>query len=162
MLYNAGRRVLRVRGLTWFAIAVALWATWGGAGIARTYGSRPADGGVLKPLPVRLALGGGVAFLGIAFAAAMIVYGRCYVARLDQERNGRLRVRTLGLFGEYEEHFPPSAISASRYHDGKLWTPHISVDAPWTTLWVSGRRLPLIVDAQGWTARTGLPQARRR
>lgn len=99
LLYRAGRRVWRVRALMWFSLAVAVWAVWGGAGLSRTYGSRPADGDVLKPLPVRLAFGGGIMLLGLAFGTGMLVYSRCYAARIEQNRDGRLVVTTVGWCG---------------------------------------------------------------
>jgi len=110
---------------------------------------------VLAPLPVRLAWGAGVALLGVGFAAGMGLYGRCYVARLElDEVNDRLRVYTVTWWlGLRREVVPLAALRPGRRHRGRaffLWHP-ILVNAPWRSVWVEGRRLPLILDERGQT-----------
>ena len=54
-IFRAGSQLWKVRLWMWIALglwAVALWFAWD---LLNTYGTRPADGGVLAPLPVRLA-----------------------------------------------------------------------------------------------------------
>jgi TMEM70/TMEM186/TMEM223 protein family len=106
---------------------------------------------MLAPLGIRLAWGIGVASLGIAFAAGMWLYGRCYVARMDlDETAGKLYVHTVRFFGNKKQAFDMSDVSVGEYHEGISELPDTpSVNAPWTTVKVSGRRLPLIVDEQG-------------
>ena len=50
-----------------------------------------------------------------------------------------------GLMRSFEE----SDIARVRYHHGQLNASSVSVNAPWTTLWLTGRRLPILIDAQG-------------
>jgi len=142
-----------VRGVVTFALACGLLATIAGIRLAQTYGLNPADGGALAPLSVRLAWGIGVALLGLAFAAGMILYGRCYVARLAlDEANEQLHAYTVnGWLTLHREIIPLSALKPGRRHRGRLFVfwRGLLVDAPWRTVWVSGRRLPLILDEQG-------------
>jgi len=149
-VYSAGRRVLRVRALMWFTLLMAAFAVWSGYGIMQSYGLRPADGGVLAPLPVRLAFGGGIALLGLAFLAGMALYGRCYVDRLDYDAAaGTLVLRTVGWLGGSDRTLSRSDILGSRHHDARDWLSSWTVHAPWTTIRLRDRRLPFILDTQG-------------
>ncbi len=150
-VYRAGTQLLKVRAIMLFALACALGAIWWGWDLFQPHGLRPADGGALAPLGTRLALGLGLAALGIAFAAAMWAYGRLYVSRLRYERGSdRLLVRTLGFVGGRETPYPASDVVSSTYVAGRYDNPGgVSVDAPWMSLRMAGRRWPLIVDAQG-------------
>lgn len=121
---------------------------WWGIDLAQSYGSRAADGGALAPLALRLALGVGVASLGVLFAAGMWLYGRCYVAQMDLDRPaGKLHVRTVRFFGSKAHVFDVSDVSGGGHHEGRFDAS--SADAPWTSVSVSGRCLPLILDEQG-------------
>lgn len=157
LLYRAGRQLLKVRLLLLMALACGVLAVWAGVHLFRTYGLSPGDGGVLAPLPVRLAWGLGVAFLGLAFAGGMQLYARCYVARLEvDEKREALHVYTVGWLGALrQERYPLEALRLrpvrSRRHSGRtppLWRGPV-VDAPWRSLRLPGRRLPLILDEQG-------------
>ena len=145
-LYDAAGRPRRVWLLLALAAACAAWSCYEGAALARTYGLRPADGGVLAPPTVRLAWGAAVAGLALAFFAGMLVYARCYVTRLVYDGTaGTVRVRTL---------LPPvRVVAASAFGGGALRRGRshgrIPVDAPWASLRVRGRRLPYILDLQG-------------
>ncbi len=149
-LFRAGWQLKKVRAIMWFSLLCAAGAVWGGYYLATTYGLNPADGGELAALPVRLAWGIGVALLGLAFAAGMYLYGCCYVAQIDFDEQAKLlRVRTVGFLGYAEQTINPADILRSRYHHGKFQTPEMTVNAPWTSLKIRGRRWPLILDAQG-------------
>ncbi len=157
LLYRAGRQLLKVRVLLLMALACGVLAVGAGVHLARTYGLNPGDGGVLAPLPVRLAWGVGVASLGLAFAVGMQVYARCYVARLEvDEGQEELHVYTVGRLGALQqERYPLEALrlrpARSRRHPGRtppLWWGPV-VHAPWRSLRLPGRRLPLILDEQG-------------
>lgn len=149
-IFSAGRQAWKVRLIQWIAVVVAPAASWSGWLIARTYGLRPADGGVLAPLAVRLAFGGGVAALGAAFVAGMWIYGRCYVmaAAVDETR-GVLDVTLAGLLVSSRLEVPLDAVEGSTYHAGRSRTGDVTVNAPWVSVRLRGRWLPLIIDTQG-------------
>lgn len=150
-IYHAGSQRLKVRAIAIFSLLVALVALWVGWGLFQTYGLRPADGGMLAPLSTRIALGGGVAALGIAFAAGMAVYGRCYVTSMRHDPAGqRLHFTTIGLIAGTERSCPLSAVESADYVAGQAHnTGGVSVNAPWIKLRIAGQKLPLILDAQG-------------
>ncbi|MFQ5340281.1 MAG: hypothetical protein ACE5F6_01910 [Anaerolineae bacterium] len=149
-LFDAGRQLIKVRGVMLFSLACAALSMWAGVHLAQTYGLNPADGGVLAPLTVRLAWGIGVALLGVGFAAGMWLYGRCYVARIElDEETHQLHVYTVGFFGTARHVYDGTDIVGGHHHRGKLVTLWLSVNAPWRSIWIAGRRLPLIIDEQG-------------
>lgn len=152
-VFRAGSQLLKVRALMVFSLACAAACAWWGLGLAQTYGLRPADGGTLAPLSTRLAVGAGVASIGLIFAGGMWLYGRCYVASMEvDEGTGALRVRTVGFFGTREHVFDAERVRVGERHEGALDASLLggsSVNAPWTSVRVEGRRLPLIVDEQG-------------
>ncbi|HEX2191464.1 MAG TPA: hypothetical protein VHG51_21310 [Longimicrobiaceae bacterium] len=149
-IYDAGPQATRVRALLWFSLLCAAAALWAGADLAWTYGLSPGDGGVLAPLPVRLAWGVGIAAVGVGFAVGMWVYRACYVAGAAvDEAGGALHLRLVGYFGRPVRVLPVERVLGSRYHPGQASYGGVAVNAPWDTVWVEGRRLPLIVDARG-------------
>ncbi len=149
-LFDAGHQRIKVRGGLLFSLACAALSVWAGVHLAQTYGLNPADGGVPAPLPVRLAWGAGVSLLGVGFAVGMWLYGRCYVARIElDEATQQLHVYTLRFFGTARQVYDVSSVVSMRRHRGRLTTLWLTVDAPWHTLWIAGRRLPLILDTQG-------------
>lgn len=149
-IFRAGRQLWKVRLWMWIALAcwaVALWFAWD---LFNSYGTRPADGGVLAPLPVRLAWAGTIAALGFAFVAGMALYGGLYVANMVYDEPGdRLHLRTVSFFGNRDRAFPAAAVESTDFHDGFFWAGGVTVDAPWYTLRIRGARWPFIVDAQG-------------
>lgn len=150
-IYAAGAQLIKVRAMMILSLVVALAAIWWGWDLFQTQGLRPADGGVLAPLGERLAWGIGVASLGIAFTAAMWVYGRLYVSSLRfDEATRALHFRTVGFLGGSDAVIPQSDVLGSTYQPGKSPnTGGVSVDAPWIKVAIQGRRLPFILDAQG-------------
>lgn len=151
VIFRAGGQLLKVRGLMLLSLACAAGSLWWGWDLFQTYGSRPADGGVLAPLPVRLLWGVGVGSLGVLFAAGMWLYGRVYVARMElDQKAGKLHVRTLRFLGTRDRVFDVSDVVGSSQHKGKLdLVGAPSVNAPWTGVRIAGMSLPLIVDGQG-------------
>ncbi len=150
-IFSAGPRVKLVRFIMWLSLVAAAGAIWFGWELFQSYGSRPADGGVLAPLGVRLAWGLSVAGLGIAFAFGMWLYGRLYVWAIGyDEAADLLYVRTLSLFGNRLDSVPASSVTQAKFNSGDFYVPGApSVHAPWYNVSVAGRRFPLIVDAQG-------------
>jgi len=150
-IYTAGTQLLKVRALMILSLVCALAASWWGWDLFQTQGLRPADGGVLAPLATRLALGVGVASLGIAFAVGMWVYGRLYVGALQYDQTAQaLHFRTIGFAGSGDMVIAESDVLGSTYQPGQTFnTDGVSVDAPWIKVAIRGKRLPLILDAQG-------------
>lgn len=150
VIYTAGPQAWKVRLVQWMAIVLAPVAVWAGWDVARTYGLHPAEGGELAPLGARLAFGGLVMALGIAFFVGMWIYGRCYVmeASLDEAR-GVVGITLAGMPFRRRMEVPLADVEDSRYHIGHTNTGKMTVSAPWSSVRLRGRRLPLIVDGQG-------------
>jgi hypothetical protein len=149
-IFHAGRQLLKVRIWMWLSLGLAAAALWWGWDLFQTYGTRPADGGRLASLPVRLAWGGTVAGLGVAFAYGMWLYGGLYVANMVyEEPRDLVHLRTLSFFGNRDRAFPSCDIEGTDFHDGFFWAGGVAVNAPWHTLRMRGARWPFIVDGQG-------------
>lgn len=148
-IYRAGRQLIKVRAIMLLSLVCAALSVWWGIELAQTYGLSPGDGGVLRSAGERAVVGGVIASLGVAFAFAMWIYGRCYAARIDLDpKTGRLHVHTAGLIGTTPHVIDPADIVSSRWHDGELQL-RSSVKAPWVSVRLRGARLPLIIDDQG-------------
>ena len=133
-----------------FSLFCAAASLYAGLDLAQTYGTSPGDGGVLAPLGQRLAWGIFVSLLGVGFAFGMWVYGRCYVSEiaLDESRQ-LLLLRTVSFLGDATVELPLDAQTSYAEHRGRLRTTRQKINAPWISLRVPGRRIPMIVDAQG-------------
>jgi hypothetical protein len=157
VIYRAGRQAVKVRFLMWFSLACAAGALVAARDLFLTYGTRPADGGVLASLAVRMAWSGTVAALGLGFAFGMWLYG-CYAVReiwwLPAEH--RLRIVTYRFVGSRTETVGAAEITGAQARRDRfratdlLGNPAgISVDAPWIAVRLQGRRWPLVLDLQG-------------
>lgn len=149
-IYHADRQGVKVRALSWFLLLVGLACLWWGCHLAHTYGLSPGDGGVLRPLPQRLAWGGFVALFGLVCIVGMDVYGRQYIARAwVDEPAQRVRFATVRWLGSGLVEVPAQDVLGSSYQRGRLRTPSHTVDAPFHFVRLRGRRLPYILDGQG-------------
>lgn len=157
-IYSAGRQLRKVRFMMFFSLVCAAGCLWWGISLFQTYGLAPGDGGILAPLPVRLAWGVGVSLIGIIFAAMMGLYGKMYVARTSYNSLAQqLNLETIGLFGFEVHELPLADMIGSRYQEGWIRIGPItislsaltSVYAPWQSLRFAGRRLPFLLDLQG-------------
>ncbi len=152
-LFRAGWQLTKVRGLMYLSLACAAGCLWAGIILAQTYGLNPGDGGELAPLPERLAWGVGVSMLGIGFAAVMWLYGWCYVATINLDKQTQnLHIDTVRFFGSAKHVFNVLDMLGSRYHVGRF----DGVNAPWQSVKMAGRRLPFIIDKQGLFLEKGL------
>jgi len=149
-VFSAGRQFVKVRSLMWASALALVVCAWQGYGLYRTYGTREADGGRLAPVGVRLAWGLGVAALGAGFFLGMQLYGARYVAgiRVD-DAAGRVEIDTARLVGLRTIRVPASAVHMGRYHAGEYHSVKLTVNAPWTSLRIDGRRHRFILDGQG-------------
>jgi hypothetical protein len=149
-IYSAARRLWRVRFCALMALVMGLAGLWGSWEAVRAYGLHPTEGGVLAPLPTRLALGGFLAVIGIGAPLGMWVFGRCYVvsAGLD-ERRGTLSITLAGLVATGRLEVKAEDVEGSTYERGETYAGGLAVAAPYERIRIRGRRLPLILDAQG-------------
>lgn len=149
-IFHARKQLLKVRGLTWFFLILAIPAVYYGIDLAQTYGLRPADGGVLAPLPVRLAFGGGLASLGLMAAGGMLLYNTLYIARFELDGSGQeVHITTPRLFGSHTSVIPLQDIEGGQLHLGQMDIGELTVNAPWHAVHIRGRKMFLILDLQG-------------
>lgn len=138
--------------MLWASYAFAAWFVAWGVDLYRTYGLRPADGGVLAPEGVRLAWLAFMSLFGIGCAVGMWFYARMYVASVwVDSAKGQVMLRTIGGPLGRGIIAPRADVRVISFNHGKFRTSKMSVAAPWYTLRVSGRPGPLILDAQGTT-----------
>lgn len=151
-VFKAGRQLTKIRFIIPFLLACAAGSIWAGFYSFQHYGLSPGDGGVLAPLPARLAWGAGRGLLGIGLAAATFLYARCYVAQIDvEEQTGMLHITTVRLFGTSTLQIPPSSVGGSRYYEGYMAATDesLEVHTPFWKIRLRGRMLPLLIDLQG-------------
>lgn len=149
-VYEAGRQLWKLRFLMLLMPALGIACVAYGIDIMKTYGLRPADGGVLKPLHVRLAFGGGMGLVGLGATAGMALYSRRYVARLElDDTTGEVHLLTPGLFGVRRLVLRRDDFGRGRYYHGRFEAGYRRVNAPWWTMPVRGYRIPFLLDAQG-------------
>ena len=154
-IFRAGGQLVKVRCMMLLSLATLVGTTYAGVNLAQHFGQSPGDGGVLKPLPERLAMGAFVFSLGAVFAGGMWLYGKFYVASIDfDDREQKLYLKTVEFFGTKRHAIDLSNVLESKEHAGQLdltdFDPaSISVNAPWKSVRLGGWRLPVIVDTQG-------------
>ncbi|HEU4560166.1 MAG TPA: hypothetical protein VFS20_20110 [Longimicrobium sp.] len=147
-IFDAGRQRWKI----WFVVLLSLLCggvlIWLGGYLLQNYGLDPADGGVLKPLMTRILLGGAFALFGAAIVAGILAYLRCYVTRIEADDAGSgFRITLAGPSRSLSVH--PDDVVRAGFHEGRSHAGGISVNAPWYSVRLRGRRLPLIVDLQG-------------
>jgi hypothetical protein len=135
-----------------------IFCLWWGLDLTATYGLSPGDGSVLAPLPQRLAFGSAIALFGVACAAGMGLYGRLYAARIGFNPDRRqVYLEGVGLLGNIRHVIDRADLGGVRFHRdvcrGRVGAvvghPVPTVDVPWMSVQIAGRRLPLIVDRRG-------------
>jgi hypothetical protein len=149
-IYAAGWQGWKVRFVTVICLAGSAGIAFAGWYLGTRYGLELVDGGVLKPLGTRLAIGAAFLAGAAAIAGGMWVYGRCYVQRvLAADDGSRLRIRLSGLlWGDWLD-VPAGDVLTADFRAGQARGGGISVNAPWFKVRLRGRRLPLILDVQG-------------
>ena len=116
---------------------------------------------VLRPLWQRLALGGGVAGLGLAAAGGMWLYIVLYALRIVRSGD-RIAITTMTPFGHRDREFAIGELGESAYFHGRVHhtlasgtTGGIWVNAPWITLRAVGHRFAFVIDLQAETIDIG-------
>lgn len=148
VIFDAGPQRWKI----WFVLVMSLLCgaalVWVGGYMLQSYGLDPQDGGVLKPLTTRILLGIAFGVPGIAIIGGILLYLQLYVMRIeDDEAGDGFRVTVAG-FGRPRV-IQPGDVAGVGYHDGISNAGGISVNAPWYSLRLRGRRFGLIVDWQG-------------
>jgi hypothetical protein len=104
--------------------------------------------------------------LGIGFATGMWLYGRLYAARIEFDPDKKqIHLDTVGFFWKNHHVIPLANLGSVRSHEDINWGclddliklcrdplwghPAPAVNAPWTSVRITGWRLPLIIDKQG-------------
>ena len=145
-IFTIGKKAVLWRLIAPLCLAMGVAMTWLGWGFLLA--SAPVDGG--PPGYVRVPMG--IAFLlgGIAIAIGTVVYGWCYVSRIEFDRAAeRVRVHVAGYVLGRSFEVRPEDFASARGHDGYFDGGRMAVNAPWTTVRIRGRRLPLILDDLG-------------
>lgn len=145
VVYDAGWQGKKVRALTWFLLATGVLFCWLGTLRPKVPPLPGEEASATEWLLVTLFAFG----TGIATAGAGLLYGRCYIGRVEVDDDGAAHVRTVGLTGSPLHVIRPEDLGGGRYHDGEFETYKHAVNAPWYTVRVRGRRIPLILDPQG-------------
>jgi hypothetical protein len=141
-IFRAGSQAVMVRFVQGLLVLVftpgLLWGAWALAVV-----SDPS----LSPL-ARYALVAGALALAAASSIGMVVYGWCYVTSATWDpRAGACHITLAGLF--VPARLTVAAGERGRYHAGRSNAAEIQVNAPWYSVRIPGRRLPLILDLQG-------------
>jgi len=152
VIYRNSRQALKVRIVFWLLLAAGLGAVYGGWAIFTSYGLSPADGGILRPLWQRLLFGGFVALFGVAIAGGMWLYCRVYVVSIETGPD-KVTVGLMSIFGRRKVSHPFTAFGEQATHRGRshplvTMLSGLTVNAPWQSLRVEGKRLPYLVDLQ--------------
>jgi|SRR5829696_4813336 len=148
VIFDAGPQRWKI----WFILLVCMICGGGmvvaGGYMLLNYGMQPEDGGVLKPLTSRLLMGGLFALPGAALIAAILLYLQLYVTRIEEDPEGDGFRVTVAGFGAPRT-IKPEDVAGAGYNDGISHAGGISVNAPWYSVRLHGRRFPLIIDMQG-------------
>ena len=146
LLFENQRQARKARLVVLGTIVWSLgWLYWSSV-IAQTYGLAAGDGGSLRPAGQRYIIA--LLMLAVAFAPliGMLVYGRVYLTRIRRDGD-RLELTSLGFLLPFRYRIDLSELTGATTYKGKA-TGRVSVDAPWITLRVKGRRLPFVIDLQ--------------
>lgn len=143
LVYDAGSRRTLIRAMILLSIPVGLLFWWLGF-LGWNYPPEVGERAWERPLANLLCFGGG---LGIV--ASMLVYGRCYISQVEVEDDGTVRIRTIAPFGSPEHVLRPVDVLPGEYHEGHFQSGGVRGVAPWHSIRLRGRRIPLILDPVG-------------
>jgi hypothetical protein len=140
-IFHAGPQLWKLRFISALSLAMAAVMLWLGAALWADPRSSPAETVLVGALILVVAIG---------FPLGMWIYGRCYVLAAEvDEAAARLRVTLAGFFIPATREMAIADLAGARYHHGQLQTHTAQVDAPWYSIRVRGRRLPLLLDVRG-------------
>jgi hypothetical protein len=150
-LFRAGRRrEVTVRCLQVLVLLMAPVALWGAYDTAFDGPDILDQRGEAVSWAVRYATAAFLFVVGAGGAIGIIVYGWCYVTHaVWDEEAGRCRLTLLGFFVPVQVDMPPAGKPRYLRSDGFAHARGIVVHAPYYSIRIPGRRLPVIVDEQG-------------
>lgn len=136
-----GDKALLARLIAPLFVAMGIGCVW--VGWAALMGYDTADaGGVEMSLPMRILAGGLFLGMGLGTVALGCLYGLMYIARLEIDRaRDVVRITLAGYVTGRSFTVRPSDFASAKFHD--------SGSAPWTTVRLHGRKLPLVLDEFG-------------
>lgn len=152
VIYRTGRkRLVLLRAVMVLSLMSGAALVYGGWEALNRYGVHPSEGGQLAPLPVRIALGGGMLAAGVLIFCGIVLYMHaCYVTRIEQAHAGGDVTFTLwGAVVPVRFTVPAADVTFGGYDDGAPSRGVTTGSTPWYKLRIRGRRVPLIVDVRG-------------
>lgn len=158
--YSSEHRILRVRFLMLLAVLFWLVMQFASATLlpSLTSGVEP-NGEAISAVEVVALI---VIAQGVGWGALLGVhlYGRCYVVAKyrPKEAAGHHIYETLGWVNRIHYYVDPMSDASVRFHEGRIEGVYdaksginlMTVDAPYCSETLSGKRLPFIVDAAGF------------
>ncbi|CAN5869176.1 hypothetical protein BH23GEM9_BH23GEM9_29730 [soil metagenome] len=151
-VYRAGRQLMKLRLVMPLCLLCGGVVIWFGWYVLNSYGLHPSEGGSLAPLHVRLPAAALLFIVGALMLGGIVVFMEsCYVAAIDRLPGGQgLRLTLAGVIAKRTLDVDPADVVGSKFQHGVYNNPHgVSVNAPWYSVRIRGRRLPLVLDTQG-------------
>lgn len=142
-IFRAGSQGVMVRvvqaALVLIATPALVWGAW-------WLWASPPDGSM--PASTQYAVAVFLLLLSLGTSVGMIVYGWCYIMSATWDpAAGACHLTLAGLF--LPTRLTVTRAELGRFHEGRSDVSHVSVNAPWYSIRVPGRRLSLILDLQG-------------
>ena len=155
----------KLRWVCWGSVVWTIaWLAWA-VDLAETYGLSPGDGGVLRPFGERLAYAAVLTVIAVLPLVGLIWYSRRYIVAMSRS-GGMVDVTMLGFWRPLRRRYAVAAFGPSTTHGGRMSAGGLTVNAPWITLRIGGKRH--FVDLQSERADTrrltalGIDAQRRR
>lgn len=137
-----GDKALLSRLIAPLFVAMGLGCVWVGWAALTGYDTADA-GGVPMSLGWRIFVGGVFLAMGLGTTALGCLYGLMYIARLEIDRaRDEVRITLAGYVIGRSFTVRPSDFASAKLHASRS-------SAPWTTVWLHGRILPLVLDEFG-------------
>ncbi|MBB4636343.1 hypothetical protein [Longimicrobium terrae] len=152
VIYRTGRtRLVLLRAVMVLSLISGAALLYGGWEALNRYGVHPSEGGELAPLPVRIALGGGMLAAGVLIICGIVLYMHaCYVTKIEQaDEGGDVTITLWGALVPVSFTVPAADVTLGGYEDGTPGPGVTTGSAPWYKVRINGRRMPLIVDVRG-------------
>ncbi len=148
-IFRSGRE-MTVRFVQLLCILVAPVALWGAHDAAFNPAEILSRHGDVVSWPVRYGTAALLFVVGIGAGVGGIVYGWCYVTRAVWDPVAeRCRLTLAGFMVPVHLDVPAATEPRWRYGRGTSRAGDITVNAPYYSVRIPGRRLPLLVDCQG-------------
>lgn len=157
-LFRAGRwREVKVRFVQVLGLLTAPAGLWGASDAAFNPAEIVSRGGDVVSWPVRYGTAALLFAIGVGASVGVLVYGWCYVTRAVWDPVARrCRLTLAGPFVPLHRDVPAATEPRWSYRGGFARTGDTVANAPYYSVRLPGRRLPLLVDCQGEFIRPGL------